>query len=154
MRIAPTRRARPLLSAGIALALLSAVACADAGAEVTVYKSPTCGCCVKWIDHLEENGFEVVSVDVPDTRETKRANDVPARLAACHTALVDGYVIEGHVPAADVARLLRERPPVRGLAVPGMPVGSPGMEGPEPEPYAVLAFDARGRTEIFSTHAP
>ena len=151
-----TRRltVRLLARAAIVLALLAPVACAESLAEVTVYKTPTCGCCVKWIDHLEANGFEVVSHDLPDLRDTKRANDVPAPLAACHTALVDGYVIEGHVPAADVARLLRERPPVRGLAVPGMPIGSPGMEGPNPEPYAVVSFDASGRTETFSTHAP
>jgi hypothetical protein len=76
------------------------------------------------------------------------------RLGACHTGLVEGYVIEGHVPATDVARLLRERPPVLGLAVPGMPIGSPGMEGPRPEPYSVFSFDASGRTEVFSSHAP
>jgi hypothetical protein len=121
---------------------------------MTVYKSPSCGCCVRWIDHLEENGFSVVPRDVPDTRPVKQKLGVPVRLGACHTGLVEGYVIEGHVPATDVARLLRERPPVLGLAVPGMPIGSPGMEGPRPEPYSVFSFDASGRTEVFSSHAP
>jgi hypothetical protein len=121
---------------------------------MTVYKSPTCVCCVRWIDHLEDSGFSVVPRDVPDTRPVKRKLGVPGRLGACHTGTVEGYVIEGHVPAADVARLLRERPPVRGLAVPGMPIGSPGMEGPNPEPYSVFSFDASGRTEVFSSHSP
>lgn len=126
---------------------------AQAGELVTVYKSPTCGCCEKWIEHLEQSGFTVEAHDVPNPDVVRQAKGVPSELAACHTALVNGYVIEGHVPAADVKRLLAERPPVLGLAVPGMPEGSPGMEGPHPEAYEVLAFDGQG-VEVFSSHGP
>jgi hypothetical protein len=138
------------------LGLLVASPASLAGAEptLTVYKSPTCGCCVKWIDHLEANGFSVKAVDVPDTAAIKHEHGVPAGLGACHTAIVDGYLIEGHVPASDVARLLRERPALKGLAVPGMPIGSPGMEGPGARGYVVLGFDDEGRTQVYSRHAP
>ncbi|UCE84973.1 MAG: DUF411 domain-containing protein [Deltaproteobacteria bacterium] len=123
-------------------------------AEVTVYKSPTCSCCDKWISHLERNGFSVVAHEMKDVAPVKQKNGLPAPLASCHTALVDGYVVEGHVPASDIARLLESRPPVAGLAVPGMPIGSPGMEGPNPVTYRVYSFDAQGRIETFATHAP
>jgi len=139
----------------LGFALVLAVACSAAEAEeVTVYKSPTCSCCQRWIDHLEANGFEVDTREVPDVKPVKQEKGVPQQLASCHTAEVDGYVIEGHVPASDIKRLLEERPPVRGLAVPEMPIGSPGMEGPNPEPYDVIAFDDKGKTEVFSSHAP
>lgn len=121
---------------------------------VTVYRSPTCGCCSKWIEHLEANGFRVEARDVQDVAPFKRSAGVPPALASCHTAHVGGYVVEGHVPAADLRRLLAEQPPILGLAVPRMPVGSPGMEGPNPEPYEVLAFDGQGRVEVFSSYAP
>jgi hypothetical protein len=127
---------------------------AEAGPLVTVTRTPTCGCCVKWVEHLEAHGFRVEIHDVQDVTPLKRAKGVPAELSACHTAEVQGYVVEGHVPAADVRRLLAERPPVVGIAVPGMPEGSPGMEGPEPEPYRVLAFDREGRIMVFATHEP
>ena len=141
-------------------ALCAAVFAAPALAEKTaimVYKSPTCGCCTKWIDHLEANGFEVSAVDVRDTWPVKEKHGVPAELASCHTAVVGPYVVEGHVPADDVARLLRERPDVKGLAVPDMPLGSPGMEASDPsrhERYEVLSFDAEGKVEVFETHGP
>jgi hypothetical protein len=137
----------------LALLALLLPAAAWAGERVVVYRSPSCGCCGKWIEHLEANGFEVESHSLPDVRPVKRAKGVPAELGSCHTALVEGYVIEGHVPAEDIRRLLQERPPVLGLAVPEMPVGSPGMEGPNPEPYDVLAFDGQ-RVEVFSHHEP
>ena len=120
--------------------------------EITVYKSPTCGCCNAWIDHLEDNGFSVIKKDLRDTSPIKAAHGVTPGLASCHTALVDGYVVEGHVPAADIRRLLSERPAVKGLTVPGMPMGSPGMEGPRKDPYNVLTFDGQGRTTVFSRH--
>jgi hypothetical protein len=120
--------------------------------EVTVYKSPTCGCCKEWVKHLEANGFKVQARDVADVTPLKAKHGVSPELGSCHTALVDGYVIEGHVPAADVRRLLKERPAVKGLAVPGMPVGSPGMEGPYKEPYSVLTFDEAGRTTVYARH--
>ena len=121
---------------------------------ITVYKSPTCGCCVKWIDHLEAGGLAVEAIDVADMARIKKENGVPGSLASCHTALIDGYVIEGHVPVEDVIRLLEERPDVAGLAVPKMPIGSPGMEGPNPVPYDVLAFTKQGSTHTYASHGP
>ncbi len=122
--------------------------------SVTVYKTPTCGCCKKWSRHLENAGMRVTTIDLPDVGPLKAEHGVPSHLASCHTAIVDGYVVEGHVPAEDVLRLLDERPDIAGLAVPGMPIGSPGMEGPNPEHYVVLAFDARGATSPFASHGP
>jgi len=119
---------------------------------VTVYKSPSCGCCSNWVDHMRKNGFTVTVHDVDDVGPMKREVGVPARLESCHTAIVDGYVIEGHVPAADVRRLLAERPRVVGLSVPGMVTGSPGMEGGKALAYDVVAFDARAGTSVFAKH--
>jgi hypothetical protein len=134
--------------------ILTSIATSAEPVQIAVYRSPTCGCCTKWAKHLEEHGFSVVVHNVPDVQPVKRENGVPPALASCHTALVGGYVIEGHVPAEDIARLLAQRPRVSGLAVPGMPIGSPGMEGPNPERYDVLSFDRRGRTAVFSSHGP
>jgi hypothetical protein len=121
--------------------------------EVHVYKTPTCGCCAKWIDHLRAEGFSVRATDVSDVTPIKTENGLPGQLASCHTAFVGGYLVEGHVPAADVKRLLEERPDVAGLAVPDMPIGSPGMEGPNPERYQVLSFGAKG-VEVYAEHGP
>ncbi len=120
------------------------------GAEIVVYKSPTCGCCSKWVDHLRDAGFAVTTHDTNDLTQIKMSNGIPQQLAACHTGIVDGYVVEGHVPADVIQRLLRERPDVVGIAVPGMPMGSPGMEGPYKEPYDVLTFDREGNTESYA----
>lgn len=120
---------------------------------VQVYKSPDCGCCNGWIDHLRENGFTVTATNVKDVTPIKAENGVPRGLASCHTAIVGGYVVEGHVPAEDIRRLLSEKPAVSGLAVPGMPIGSPGMEGPKPERYEVLTFGSEG-VSTFSRHGP
>jgi hypothetical protein len=121
--------------------------------NIDVYKDPTCGCCVNWVAHLRKNGFAVHSADVSDIDAVKAKYNVPAALRSCHTAVVGGYVIEGHVPATDVKHLLTTRPTdVVGLAVPGMPVGSPGMEGSNPQAYQVLAFDKGGRSRIFATY--
>jgi hypothetical protein len=125
------------------------------GAEptpITVYKSPTCGCCEAWIKHLRANGFEVIAKDVADPSEIKRRLGVPAALASCHTATIEGYVIEGHVPAATIRRLLRDRPSVAGLAVPGMPASAPGMDSPVAQPYAVLMFNSDGRSSVYERH--
>ncbi|MDY6956752.1 MAG: DUF411 domain-containing protein [Pseudomonadota bacterium] len=111
---------------------------------LTVYKDPRCGCCEAWARHMSEAGFAVTTRDVADLAERKRALGVPAHLGSCHTAQVGGYVIEGHVPAASVKRLLREKQAAAGLAVSGMPIGSPGMEGPNPEAYEVQIYDAHG----------
>ena len=140
---------------GLALAMITLVSCGSADSvTVTVYKSPSCGCCVKWVDHLRAGGLAVEAIDVENTAWIKKENGVPARLMSCHTALVDGYVIEGHVPVEDILRLLEERPDIAGLAVPRMPIGSPGMEGPNPEPYEVLAFTKQGSTHTYAFHGP
>ncbi|SRR5690554_371753 len=122
--------------------------------EVTVYKSPTCGCCTDWIKHLEDNGFKVVAKDTGNMHQIKQQAGLQPGLGSCHTAFVDGYVIEGHVPASDIHRLLKERPAARGLAVPGMPIGSPGMEvaGRPNDPYDVILFRENGQNERFSHH--
>jgi hypothetical protein len=136
-------------------ATLALGALGRAGAQppalVTVYKSPTCGCCGEWIKHMRANGFRVETRDVADVMPIKRRYGVPDELASCHTAVIAGYAIEGHVPAADVQKLLRERPKLRGLSVPGMVAGSPGMEQGQPQPYATLAFDDRG-SRVYVRH--
>jgi hypothetical protein len=121
---------------------------------IQVWKSPTCGCCSKWVDHLEASGFTVKVTNVTNISPIKQWNSVPPALGSCHTAVVDGYVVEGHVPAEDIFRLLEDRPAVAGIAVPGMPMGSPGMEGPSPQAYQVMSFDKDGAIEKFSTHEP
>ena len=122
--------------------------------KVEVYKDPTCGCCGNWVALLQAQGFATTVADVSDVAAVKTKYHVPNQLRSCHTALVGGYVIEGHVPPADIRRLLRERPRVLGLAVPGMPIGSPGMEGPNGKPYDVLTFDAAGTSTVYSTQKP
>ena len=120
---------------------------------VQVWKSPTCGCCSDWMDHLREAGYRVEARDVSNLAQVKAQLGVPGAVHSCHTALIDGYLVEGHVPAADVDRLLRERPDVAGIGVPGMPLGSPGMEfGDEIQPYDVLAFTGDGTTRVWSSH--
>lgn len=120
--------------------------------EITVYKTPTCGCCQNWVEHLRESGFRVAVVDQPDLTDVKEERGVPQPLRSCHTGVVDGYTVEGHVPAETIRRLLAERPDVKGIAVPGMPVGSPGMEGPNPQPYEVYTFDESGPVGMYEAH--
>jgi hypothetical protein len=119
-------------------------------ADVVVYKSPSCGCCNAWIRHLEQHGFEVEAHDRTDMNPIKTELGVPTAYRSCHTAKVGDYVIEGHVPADLITRLIEERPAVKGLAVPGMPMGSPGMEGPRKDAYQVLTFDAQGRSSVYA----
>ena len=107
-----------------------------------------------WVSHLQDSGFTVRTTDVPDVGPIKAEHDVPGRLSSCHTALVDGYVVEGHVPAEDIERMLEERPDIAGISVPGMPVGAPGMEGPNPQEFDVISFDDDGQMKVFATHAP
>lgn len=123
-------------------------------AVVEVYKSPTCGCCSKWVDHLRSHGFEVRATNTEKVDELKAKHGIPRQARSCHTALVGGYVVEGHVPAADVQRLLKERPQVVGIAVPGMPIGSPGMEvaGVKPHAFNVISFTKDGSTRVFASH--
>jgi len=143
-----------LVLAALLLAHPTRVGAEQARSVIEVYKSPTCGCCSKWVEHLRAHGFTVRATDTAAVDELKAKHGVPRALRSCHTALVSGYVIEGHVPASDVERLLRERPALAGLAVPGMPIGSPGMEGPggKTEPYDVIAFDEDGRSHTFAMH--
>lgn len=126
--------------------LLRVAGAANPALKVT--RDPDCGCCTAWADHLRSAGFTVTVVDDPQINRLKARLGVPAELASCHTAEVDGYVIEGHVPAASIRKLLAQRLDIRGLAVPRMPVGSPGMEieGASPETYEVIAFGPRGRS--------
>jgi hypothetical protein len=120
---------------------------------VHVWKSPTCGCCAAWVAHMREAGFQVEVEDVVDVTPHKVEHGVAPELQSCHTALVEGYALEGHVPAQDVLRLLDERPQVTGLAVPGMPTGSPGMEmGGRVDRYDVVAFTRGGGTSVWSSH--
>lgn len=122
------------------LMLLGSGVSATERTAITVWKDPNCGCCGSWVEHLRRNGFAVTVVETSDVRAIKARLGVPADLASCHTAEVAGYTIEGHVPAEAVSRLIAEKPAARGLAVPGMPIGSPGMEGGRPESYDVILF--------------
>ena len=124
---------------------------AAAPTPVAVYKSATCGCCGKWNEHMRAAGFTVNSTDLPDVTPVKDKHNVPANMRSCHTAVVGGYVIEGHVPADVIKKLLRERPAVVGIAVPGMPMGSPGMEGSRVDSYNVMSFDKSGATKVYAS---
>jgi hypothetical protein len=121
---------------------------------VLVYKTSTCGCCEGWVEHLRAAGFKVDARDVTDLMSVKTDAGVPTSMTSCHTGIVDGYVVEGHVPAEQLKRLLAERPDIAGIAVPGMRIGSPGMEGPGATPYEVLSFDGDGNTEVFAEIDP
>lgn len=120
---------------------------------ITVYKTATCGCCKLWVDYLRENGYTVVAKDISDAElaSFNREHGVPGALESCHTALVNGYVLEGHVPVEDIKRLLAERPPIAGLALPGMVSGSPGMPGVTDAHYSIIAFDKRGGSKVYSS---
>lgn len=132
--------------------LFSLSGLAGAAGVMDVYKSPNCGCCAKWVDHMRDNGFEVKVHATDNMQPVKMRAGIQPGMGSCHTALIDGYVIEGHVPADDVKRLLEEKPPARGLAVPGMPMGSPGMEGPRSERYNVVLFRNSGGNQVFARH--
>ena len=165
------RNGRLLLLSGIALLVLGAGGMgwlwmqqkaipgpADAPAGVVqVYKTPQCGCCSNWVNYMRDEGFEVSAGEVDQSKlyAIKSEAELPENLASCHTAFVDGYVIEGHVPAREVRRLRKEKPDAVGLAVPGMPVGSPGMEmGERRDPYKVLLFDDQGSRVYARYHQP
>jgi hypothetical protein len=143
-----------LVAAGaLALGGLVAAQRASPPQMVEVFKSPTCGCCANWVKHLEAAGFTTRVTDVEDITTVKTKHGVPGRLQSCHTAIVGGYVLEGHVPAADVQRLLKNKPAIVGVAVPGMPIGSPGMEvGSTVQRYDVLTFDKQGQTSVFASY--
>jgi hypothetical protein len=148
------RNARVLiLAAGLAVlaAFTSPSRRAAESPQITVYHSPTCGCCKKWITYLQANGFTVKSIEQSDLSELKADMGVTEKLQSCHTAVVQGYVIEGHVPAADIQRLLHDKPKISGLTAPGMPAASPGMDSGK-DPYDVLTFDAKGHTTVWAKH--
>lgn len=118
--------------------------------SIKVYKTPTCGCCKAWVEHLEQNGFKAEVVDMPDLSSVKTKYGVAPEHQSCHTAVVGDYTVEGHVPADVIMKMLNEKPAIAGLAVPGMPMGSPGMEGATKEPYDVLTFDRAGKTTVYA----
>ena len=125
---------------------------AQTAPQVEMYKSPYCGCCGKWAEHMKKNGFKVVTHEVDNVPATRKRLGMPERLGSCHTAKVGNYLLEGHVPAADVRRLLKEKPRALGLAVPGMPPGSPGMDVPKSPPYETLLVQSDGSTRVFVIH--
>lgn len=143
---------RKALTGAIAFAALSLGATAHA-ATMTVFKSPTCGCCAKWIEHVEKHGVTVKTINTDEMSAVKKRLGVPAAVGSCHTATIGGYVVEGHVPAADIKRLLATKPKARGVAVAGMPMGSPGMEhGNHREPYATMLIGKDGKATVFARH--
>ena len=119
-------------------------------ADIVVYKSPTCGCCGKWVEHMESAGFSVDVENMHDVAPIKRELGVPGRMQSCHTSKVGDYFVEGHVPADLVKQLLADKPDIKGLTVPGMPMGSPGMEGPRKDPYNVIAIEKDGRARVYA----
>lgn len=147
---------RTVLRALVLIGMAPAISFAKASQPViNVYKSATCGCCTEWITHLEKNGFKVNAHNVPNTAAYRTKFGVPQSLGSCHTGVVNGYALEGHVPASDIKRLLAEKPKAKGLAVPGMPMGSPGMEveGAPVDAYDVLLFQADGSSKVYRHYA-
>ena len=141
----------PILAATAVPSSGQAAATARPATAMQVYKTPTCGCCAKWVEHVKAAGFAPDVHEMADVSPVKTKAGVPAALQSCHTALVEGYVIEGHVPADVIRQLLREKPRLAGLAVPGMPIGSPGMEqGARVDPYEVIAFTKDGKTSTYA----
>ncbi|WP_420227698.1 DUF411 domain-containing protein [Pigmentiphaga litoralis] len=131
-------------------------AIAQSATTIDVWKTPECGCCKDWIKHLQSNGFQVVAHDVGDTSEMRRKLSMPEQYGSCHSGSVNGYALEGHVPAKEIRRLLRERPAAVGLSVPAMPLGAPGMDGPEYQgrsfPYEVLLVGKNGKTSVYQAY--
>lgn len=147
---------RFLAKASLAAVLsLPLAACAESSAKapvIEVYKTEMCGCCKEWVKHLEANGFQVKAQNVANPGDYREKFGIPAEYGSCHTGRVGGYAIEGHVPAGEIKRLLREKPQARGLAVPAMPMGSPGMEGPRKDPYDVLLVKDGGKTSVYKRY--
>lgn len=142
-----------VLALTAALGFSTPLLAAGAAQSIHVYKSPTCGCCKDWVKHLEENGFDVKVTETNNLNPIKIDAGLTPALASCHTAFVGDYVIEGHVPASDIHRLIAEAPQARGLSVPGMPAGSPGMEmGDRKDHYQVLMFNDKGQTRVFAEY--
>ncbi len=137
----------------LVLTLLS-TSLSAADQEMTVYRSPTCTCCGRWIEHVKANGFKVKDIISDDMDAIKEKNGIPEKLASCHTAVVNGYVVEGHVPADDIHKLLSSKSKLAGIAAPGMPLASPGMETPghTADPYQVISFDKNNQFAVFASH--
>lgn len=156
MSMSTYSRRRVLLMSAIALGSHSLASAASPRVAVQVWKDPNCGCCKDWITHLEQNGFSVTVHDQGNNAARTRLG-MPKKYASCHTALVQGYVLEGHVPASDIQRLLKEKPVGLGLAVPAMPIGSPGMDGPEyggrRDPYDVLLIQRDASSTVFKSYS-
>lgn len=148
---------RLFLGAAVSVAL-TGTACAQSRStrNLTVFKTPTCACCDAWITHMRQAGFTTSITVLPSLQSVRSSRGLPDNLASCHTGLIDGYFVEGHVPAGDVIRLLAERPTALGLAVPAMPLGSPGMETPQgdKDPYDTLLVLRSGETRVFARHNP
>ncbi len=142
----PAMKIRPIILAAMLAVPVLAMAAAPV---INVYKSATCGCCEEWVKHLRAAGFMVDAHNVANPSDMREKMGVPDRLGSCHTAVVNGYAIEGHVPAAEIKRLLAAKPKAKGLAVPAMPLGSPGMEGPRKDPYDVLLVLPDGSTRVY-----
>ena len=141
-----------LLLGGAAALLTSRSAPADPARHMTVYRHPTCNCCGNWVRYAKDHGFTTEVNETSRIGRIKAQYQIPSDLSSCHTTLIDGYIVEGHVPIGAVERLLSERPNIVGITVPGMPMGSPGMEGPNPERYEVLAFDTDGSSYTFAEY--
>lgn len=121
--------------------------------EMTVYRSPSCGCCGVWVEHALKHGFQIKDIKTEEMEALKQKYKIPTELASCHTTIIDGYVMEGHIPADDIKRFLSEKPQLAGLAVPGMPIGTPGMEARDiKQPFQVLAFNHKGEIEVFKEY--
>lgn len=140
---------RLLRQAALAAALCTPMFAVAAAPVIEVFKSESCGCCAAWVDHLKANGFAPKVSNAANPSDYRERGGIPNELGSCHTAMVQGYAIEGHVPASDIKRLLAEKPKAKGLAVPAMPLGSPGMEGPRKDPFDVLLVQANGKTTVF-----
>jgi hypothetical protein len=153
MRTTHAIRSAVLLAAALGLGAAVSGTPARGGAQpavMTVYKLASCGCCAKWVDHIKAAGIQVKTIDVEDLSEIKAASGVPTPLQTCHTAVIQGYIVEGHVPGDVVQQLLRDKPAIAGVAVPGMPLGSPGMEGSPKQSYDIIAWDKAGKTRVFA----
>ena len=144
---------KPQLRIAVFLSLFASAVLAEPSLPtVQVYKSPQCGCCEKWVDHMKSAGFKVIAHDTNTVAEHKTRLGVPLAMGSCHTAEVGGYFVEGHVPAGDVKKLLAEKPQAKGLGVPGMPASSPGMDDGSKTPYEVLLVGKDGSTTTFARH--
>lgn len=140
---------RYFVQSSIAVLAALPLAASAAGPVIEVYKTATCGCCKEWIRHLEANGFTVKATDVSSPGDYREKFGIPTQYGSCHSARVQGYAVEGHVPAAEIKRMLAEKPKARGLAVPAMPMGSPGMEGPRKDPYDVFLVKDDGKASVY-----